>query len=82
MAVAEGQNRVVEDVWALDNYLACSLETKSEIVVLIRESESGTKEGGRAIMGQIDIDSHTRGRFGPADEALLEAVAALIAGRW
>lgn len=26
---------VVPDVWEQDNYLACSLETKAEIVVLI-----------------------------------------------
>src|SRR5262245_32904635 len=36
-AVAEDRNQVVGDVRALTNYLACNLETRSEIVVLIRE---------------------------------------------
>jgi L-methionine (R)-S-oxide reductase len=36
-AVAEDKNQLVEDVRELDNYLACSLSTRSELVVLIRE---------------------------------------------
>src|SRR5215212_7379404 len=35
-AVAERANQIVGDVTKLDNYLACSLETRAEIVVLIR----------------------------------------------
>jgi L-methionine (R)-S-oxide reductase len=54
-AVAEDRNQLVEDVRELDNYLACSLSTRSELVVLIRE-------GGR-IVGQFDIDSDERGAF-------------------
>lgn len=73
-AVATGENQVISDVRELDNYLACSLETRSEIVVLIRRDGE--------ILGQIDIDGHEVGRFGPADEHLLEAMAALIAERW
>lgn len=73
-AVATGENQVVEDVRELDNYLACSLETRSEIVVLIR------KDG--EIVGQIDIDGHQVGRFKVADEHMLEAMAAMIAERW
>src|SRR5262249_21238490 len=37
-AVAEGKNQIVADVRVLSNYLACSLETRSEIVVLIRKA--------------------------------------------
>lgn len=74
-AVAIGENQVVEDVSALDNYLSCSLETRAEIVVLIKGSH------GR-ILGQIDIDSHQRGRFTKSDEHLLEGLASLIAERW
>lgn len=73
-AVATGENQVISDVRELDNYLACSLETRSEVVVLIRR--------GNDLLGQIDIDGHEVGRFGPADEHMLEAVAALIAERW
>lgn len=73
-AIAEGRNQVVEDVRQLENYLACSLETRSEIVVLIRRDGK--------VIGQIDIDGHEVGRFGPLDEAMLEELAAAIAERW
>lgn len=55
---------VVPDVWQQDNYLACSLETKAEIVVPI------IKDGKN--IGQIDIDSHHLDPFTPEDRALLE----------
>lgn len=73
-AVATNSNMIVEDVRTLDNYLACSIETRSEIVVLIRQ--------GDRILGQIDIDGHTVGAFGESDEALLEEVAQVLAERW
>ena len=69
-AVALGETIVVEDVRADPRYLACSIETKSEIVVPIRAH-------GR-IVGEIDIDSHTAAAFGPADRAFLEVCAASI----
>jgi GAF domain-containing protein len=71
-AVALGETIVVDDVRADPRYLACSLETKSEIVVPIRAH-------GR-IVGEIDIDSHSAAAFGPADRAFLEACAASIGG--
>lgn len=70
-AVAEGKNQVVADVRLLSNYLACSLETRSEIVVLIRQ--------GERIVGQIDIDGHEPGAFDASDEALLSEVAQRLA---
>ena len=72
-AVAEDKNQLVEDVRELDNYLACSISTRSELVVLIRE-------GGR-IVGQFDIDSDQRGAFTEKDEALLEELATVVAPR-
>jgi len=72
-AVARGANIVVEDVRLLDNYLACSAATRSELVVLIRD--------GGDVVGQFDIDSDTIGAFGSDDEALLERLAALAAPR-
>jgi L-methionine (R)-S-oxide reductase len=72
-AVAEDRNIVVDDVRDLDNYLACSVGTRSEIVVLIRH--------GDEVVGQFDVDSDNVGAFGPADEALLEHLAALAALR-
>ena len=73
VAVAEGANQIVADVTKLDNYLACSVGTRSEIVVLIRR--------GSAILGQIDIDSDLENAFGQQDEALLSHVADLLARR-
>ncbi len=73
-AVAEGRNQVVKDVRELSNYLACSLETRSEIVVLIRDGEG-------KILGQIDVDGRRVGAFDETDEALLEKAARRIAGR-
>ncbi len=73
-AVAERANQIVGDVTALDNYLACSLETRAEIVVLIRR--------GDQIFGQIDIDSDIPNVFTAADEALLNRIADLLAHRF
>jgi GAF domain-containing protein len=74
-AVAEERDIVVDDVRALGNYLACSLETRSEIVVLIRDPDSGR------ILGQIDADGHTVGAFDESDRQLLSAVAERLAPR-
>ena len=71
VAVAEGANQIVGDVTKLDNYLACSVETRAEIVVLIRR--------GPEILGQIDIDSDLENAFTTQDEGLLSRVADLIA---
>ncbi|HVL38627.1 MAG TPA: GAF domain-containing protein [Fimbriimonadaceae bacterium] len=73
-AVAENRNQIVADVDALDNYLACSTETRSEIVVLIRR--------GDQVLGQIDVDGHEPGAFDESDEALLDAVARRLAEHW
>jgi GAF domain-containing protein len=70
-AVAQGETVIVEDVAADPRYLACSLETKSEIVVPIRAR-------GR-IVGEIDIDSHTLDAFGAEDRRFLEQCAEIIA---
>ena len=74
VAVAEGANQIVGDVTQLDNYLACSVETRAEIVVLIRR--------GTDIAGQIDIDSDLPDAFTSEDEALLSRVADLLARKF
>lgn len=74
VAVAEGANQIVGDVTRLDNYLACSVETRAEIVVLIRRDMN--------IVGQIDIDSDLENAFTEEDEALMSRVADLIARRF
>jgi L-methionine (R)-S-oxide reductase len=74
-AVAEGKNQVISDVRNLTNYLACSLETRAELVVLIFTPE-------KEILGQIDIDGHTVGAFDSSDEAMLESMSRILAQRW
>ncbi len=74
-AVAENADQNIPDVRAHSNYLACSLETQSELVVLIRD-----KKG--KILGQIDIDSHTRAAFGPEEEKAVRKVADELGALW
>ncbi|MBI5707551.1 MAG: GAF domain-containing protein [Armatimonadetes bacterium] len=74
-SVAENRNQVIDDVNALENYLSCSLKTKAEIVVLIRDREG-------KVLGQIDVDSHTQGAFDSSDERLLTQVAGILASKW
>src|SRR3989442_38735 len=66
-AVATGRDQNVPDVTAAGSYLACNLETKSELVVLIRR--------GATILGQLDVDSDVPARFTTAHHAELKAVA-------
>ena len=72
-AVSEDKNQVVEDVREVENYLACSIHTRSEIVVLIRH--------GGDVVGQFDIDSDAVGAFTSEDETLLEELAGVVAPR-
>lgn len=79
-AVAERANQVIEDVRELDNYLACSLQTRSELVVLIYKD--GIVSSDSEIIGQIDIDGHEVGAFDASDEELLTNIANILAERW
>lgn len=66
------QNFVVPDVKAQDNYIACSIHVKAEIVVpLFVNGEN---------IGQIDIDSNTADPFTEEDERFLEWVNEEVAG--
>jgi len=69
-AVAQGETVVVDDVSSDPRYLACSLETRSEIVVPI--------EVNGKIVGEIDIDSHRQKAFGTEDRTFLELCAAIV----
>ena len=62
---------VVDDVHGDPRYLACSIETKSEIVVPIMR--------GGVVLGEIDIDSDRPAAFGEDDRQMLERVAAVLA---
>lgn len=70
-AVAERTNLNIPDVSAEENYLACSPEVESELVVLIR--------AGDEIFGQIDIDSEAKGAFTEDDEIAIIGVADKLA---
>jgi GAF domain-containing protein len=65
------ENFVVPDVSAQDNYIACSITVKAEIVIPIFVN-------GKNI-GQIDIDSNTPDPFTEADERFLEFVCEKVA---
>jgi len=72
-AATEKATIIVDDVNADPRYLACSLETKSEIVAPIMLDGQ--------VLGEIDIDSDVLAAFGDEDRALVEAVAAMLAPR-
>jgi L-methionine (R)-S-oxide reductase len=72
-AAAEKATIIVDDVNADPRYLACSLGTRSEIVVPIMHAND--------VFGEIDIDSDRIAAFGSTDRDLLESVAALLAPR-
>ena len=65
------QNFVVPDVSTQDNYIACSITVKSEIVIPIFVDGEN--------IGQIDIDSNTADPFTDKDERFLEFVCQEVA---
>ena len=65
------KNFVVPDVSAQDNYIACSITVKAEIVIPIFINGEN--------IGQIDIDSNTPDPFTEADERFLELVCEQVA---
>ncbi len=72
-AASQKQTIIVDDVNSDPRYLACSIETKSEIVVPIMR--------GDVVLGEIDIDSDQPAAFGVDDRQLLEVVATALASR-
>ena len=69
-AASSGQTVVVDDVNKDPRYLACSLETKSEIVVPIFVNGK--------VVGELDIDSHFPAAFTPENQGLVQHCAALV----
>ena len=65
--VAENKKPIiVQDVSKEGNYIACSIDVQSEIVVPILKNGE--------FVAEIDIDSHTPAPFTPDDEKFLTAV--------
>ena len=70
-AVTERRDLNIPDVGAEASYLACNLETKSELIVLIRRHDE--------ILGQIDIDSDVPDGFDDVEEHAVKEVADALA---
>jgi len=70
-AVHEKKSIIVDDVNADPRYLACSIETRSEIVIPIMS--------GNKVFGEIDIDSDLEAIFHDSDQEILEKCAAVLA---
>jgi GAF domain-containing protein len=69
-AASRGETVVVDDVNSDPRYLACSIETKSEIVVPVFAHGK--------VIGELDIDSHSPAAFGLDDRQLCEAAAQIV----
>jgi GAF domain-containing protein len=69
-AASQGATVVVDDVSKDSRYLACSIETKSEIVVPVFVKKK--------VVGELDIDSHFLAAFGPEDRNLTEHCARVL----
>lgn len=72
-AASSGETVIVDDVHSDPRYLACSIETRSEIVAPVRVRGK--------VVGELDIDSHQPAAFRAEDRSLVEACAALV-GRY
>jgi L-methionine (R)-S-oxide reductase len=72
-AASSGKTVVVDDVNSDSRYLACSLETKSEIVVPVFARGK--------VAGELDVDSHFPAAFTVEDRALVECCADLVGQR-
>lgn len=69
-AASSGQTVVVDDVSRDSRYLACSLETKSEIVVPVFVHGK--------VVGELDIDSHFPAAFTAEHQDLVQHCAMLV----
>jgi len=69
-AASSGRTVIVDDVSKDPRYLACSTETKSEIVVPVFVRGK--------VVGELDIDSHFPAAFKDDDRELVEYGAALV----
>ncbi|NOY88575.1 MAG: GAF domain-containing protein [FCB group bacterium] len=72
-AASQKRTIIVDDVNADPRFLACSINTRSELVVPLMD--------GDLCLGEIDIDSNQPSFFNPEDGEMLQAVATLIVER-
>jgi GAF domain-containing protein len=69
-AAAQRKTLVVKDVNAFDGHIFCDSASRSEIVVPLISNDR--------LLGVLDIDSPSPGRFDGDDQAVLEKIAALL----
>ncbi len=72
-AASQKKTIIVDDVQADPRFLACSISTRSEIVVPLLDGES--------VLGEIDIDSNRPSNFTSTDRQMLEEIADLVVNR-
>ena len=72
-AASTGRTIIVDDVNSDPRFLACSISTKSEIVVPLMDGDN--------CLGEIDIDSDKPSHFTTQDKTMLEAVAETVVAR-
>jgi GAF domain-containing protein len=72
-AAAARTSQRVADVHAFPGHIACDADSRSELVVPVLR--------GGEVVAVIDLDSPLPGRFDAEDQAGIEALAALVAGR-
>jgi GAF domain-containing protein len=80
----EGRTVVVRDVEEFPGHIACSSESRSEVVVpgfgLPPQPPLLGGEGERVVIAVLDIDSREVGRFDEVDARWLEEVVRLVVG--
>lgn len=72
-AITQKQSIVVDDVNSDSRFLACSINTKSEIVIPLMDGEN--------VLGEIDIDSNQTAFFTNEDKEMFEEIAEIIVNR-
>ncbi len=81
-AAATGETQLVSDVQDFPGHIACDSVSRSELVVPIFrggiQPNIGVGETSRSVVGVVDLDSPTVGRFTDVDARLLKEVATLV----
>lgn len=72
-AASQKESIIIDDVLSDPRFLACSLSTRSEIVVPLMD--------GDKVLGEIDIDSDKPINFSQKDRQMLEQVARVVVNR-
>lgn len=73
-AAAQDASQLVEDVHAFPGHIACDAASASEVVIPLHK--------GGQVVGVLDLDSPSKGRFTQEDRAGLEAFARVLEEQW